>query len=138
MAASVSAQANRAPCTTANVANGLINNIASCAAYFSCVNGIAHSFTCPAGYYFDPIRQVCDVPANVACNLCPPVIMPSTNSNMILFRVSIFRLELLNSATQGLALTTFSACMESLMPWPADAEPVSMEKTAHWPTKLNA
>ncbi|XP_071105821.1 chitinase-3-like protein 1 [Haliotis cracherodii] len=43
----------------------------SCSAYFICVNGIAHPFTCLAGLRFNPKGKYCDRAANVPCNIAP-------------------------------------------------------------------
>jgi len=52
--------------------DGFVNDVRGCASYFSCVRWLPFEISCPAPFYFDPRRNVCDLPQNVDCNLCQP------------------------------------------------------------------
>lgn len=61
----------------ANVCEGIANgvfvaDIRSCAAFFTCVDNVAHPGTCPEPYLFNEPQQTCDFPENVLnCFTCP-------------------------------------------------------------------
>lgn len=51
--------------------HGFVNDYAGCEKYFSCIAFLPFRVSCPPGFYFDEGRSVCDLPANVNCNICP-------------------------------------------------------------------
>jgi len=58
----------------------------SCTQYIRCINGRATQEACQSGLHFNPTTQLCDLPANVGCEItftCPPNIPPG---QMVTFR----------------------------------------------------
>lgn len=44
-----------------------VRNSESCRAFYYCVDGTAYRNTCPDGYVFEPVRQICDIQSRVDC-----------------------------------------------------------------------
>ncbi|XP_065076078.1 uncharacterized protein LOC135699719 [Ochlerotatus camptorhynchus] len=59
----------------------LVPNEHFCYRFYQCVNGFPYPMICPDNKWFDPIRDVCDDPANVECTLEPgqPIVPPTPN-----------------------------------------------------------
>ena len=47
----------------------LVPSDVSCALYFECINDVAYLLSCPRGLFFSELRQSCDLPSNVECDL---------------------------------------------------------------------
>lgn len=68
------ANANDALCV--GLAHGThVNDDSSCAAYFTCLHGVATPQQCPEGLHFNPLTIICDHPETVRCQdgtVAPP------------------------------------------------------------------
>lgn len=65
-------QPNNPICGT--IREGFVNDPSDCAAYYWCSSlGVAVQLQCPAGFWFDAVRNLCVAAGSIVCSKCPAI-----------------------------------------------------------------